>query len=172
VTIHSEHPFLEAPEDRDAARRFRARLGGAVSLWTAGSGDGRRDRAGLTVSSVMVAPGDPAEVIGLLHPDSDLLDMLVDRRVAVVQLLGAHREQLADAFAGAAPAPGGPFTLATWEQTDWGPKITEARVWAGVRLKTEPVESGWSLLVRCTIEHVEVVDHELLSHVRGRYAVL
>jgi hypothetical protein len=44
MTIHASNPFAADP---DPVRRFRGRLGGAVSLWTAGDGPGR---AGLTVS--------------------------------------------------------------------------------------------------------------------------
>ena len=41
MTIHAEHPFLEPEGSRDPARRFRGRLGGAVTLWTVGGvGDG------------------------------------------------------------------------------------------------------------------------------------
>ena len=43
VTIHTTHPF--ADPDARPARRLRGRLGGAVTLWTAGAG---ADRAGLT----------------------------------------------------------------------------------------------------------------------------
>ena len=40
MTIHSEHPFLEPEAERDPVRRLRGRLGGAVTLWTAGDGTG------------------------------------------------------------------------------------------------------------------------------------
>lgn len=169
MTIHTSHPFLEPPEQREAARRFRARLGGAVSLWTSGQGEGPRDRAGLTVSSIMVAPGDPAEVIGLLNPDFALFERLTETRRAVVQLLPAGSNQLADAFAGVAPAPGGAFRLADWQSTDWGPRLARASIWSGVELIGEPTECGWFFLVRCAMAHVEVVDAELLGHLRGRY---
>ena len=33
MTIHAEHPF---PTPTDPVRRFRGRVGGTVSLWTAG----------------------------------------------------------------------------------------------------------------------------------------
>ena len=68
VTIHTDHPFADA--EPDPVRRFRGRLGGAVTLWTAGSGD---DRAGLTVTSLMVANGEEPRLLALLDPDSDLL---------------------------------------------------------------------------------------------------
>ncbi|NUO36579.1 MAG: flavin reductase, partial [Dermatophilaceae bacterium] len=123
MTIHTEHPFDTPDADRDPVRRFRGRIGGTVSLWTAGTGV---ERAGLTVSSYLVATGDPGRVVGLLHPDSDLLEQLEETGTAVVSLLGVRDQRLADAFAGVLPAPGGPFRLGTWEQTDWGPRPTSA----------------------------------------------
>ena len=122
MTIHSEHPFLD-PEP-DPVRRWRGRLGGAVSLWTSGAGAGR---AGLTVSSLMVANGDPARLLGLVDPDSDLVEALESTGRALVQLLGWEHRGLADAFAGTAPAPGGLFRQAEFEQTPWGPRLVGRR---------------------------------------------
>jgi flavin reductase (DIM6/NTAB) family NADH-FMN oxidoreductase RutF len=167
VTIHSEHPFLEPESERDPVRRLRGRLGGAVTLWTTGSG---RDRAGLTVSSLMIAGGDPGHALALVDPDSDLADGLEDTGACVVQLLEWQHRDLAEAFAGLTPAPGGPFTLGTWVDTDWGPRLESARSWAGVRVAGAPKTVGWSLLVDTVIEHVEVGEEkEPLVHRRGRY---
>ena len=117
MTIHSGHPFLEPPADRDPVRRLRGRLGGAVSLWATGSEDAR---AALTVSSVLVAAGEPARLLGLIDPDSDLATTVASTGTAVVALLQWPHRDLADAFAGVAPAPGGAFRLGTWSQTPWG----------------------------------------------------
>jgi len=164
VTIHAEHPFLDP--DPDPVRRLRGRLGGTVTLWTAGTDDAR---AGLTVSSVMVANGDPARVLGLLDPDSDLADALVRTGRGVVQLLGWRHRDLAEAFAGTAPAPGGPFRMADFEPTAWGPRLVDAGTWAGVSVESaSPV--GWSTLVTCVLDEVSVGDDVApLVHRRGRY---
>jgi flavin reductase (DIM6/NTAB) family NADH-FMN oxidoreductase RutF len=116
VTIHDTHPF--ADPHPDPVRRFRGRLGGAVTLWTTGSGP---DRVGLTVSSLVVALGEPSHVIGLLDPDADLTETLRDTGRAVVQVLAWSDRALGEAFAGMAPAPGGPFRMADFEDTPWGP---------------------------------------------------
>ncbi len=166
MTIHSEHPFLQPEQERDPARRLRGRLGGAVTLWTVGAGS---ERAGLTVSSHMVAGGEPARVLALVDPDSEFREGLAEHGRAVVQLLGwAHRD-LADAFAGVAPAPGGPFRAAQFEDTRWGPRLADATTWAGVSLESV-VTVGWSDLVTCVIEEVTIgEDVPPLTHRRGRY---
>jgi flavin reductase (DIM6/NTAB) family NADH-FMN oxidoreductase RutF len=165
VSIHPEHPFLPPEDERDPVRRLRGRLGGTVTLWTAGEGTAR---AGLTVSSRMVAAGEPAHALALLDPDSDLAQALQDSTRCVLQLLEWRHRDVADAFAGA-PAPGGPFTRGAWEQSAWGPRLTDAPAWAGGRL-VEARELGWSLLVDVVLETVEVgAERDPLEHRRGRY---
>lgn len=164
MTIHGENPFLDpVPDD---ARRFRGRLGGAVTLWTSGAG---QDRAGLTVSSLMVAAGEPASVLGLLDPDSDLATTLSRTGRAVVQLLEWRHRELAEVFAGVAPAPGGMFAHVDFTDTPWGPRVADVTTWAGVSL-TDAREVGWSTLVTCVMDHAEIgEDGDVLVHRRGRY---
>jgi flavin reductase (DIM6/NTAB) family NADH-FMN oxidoreductase RutF len=167
VTIHPEHPFAAAASERDPARRFRGRLGGAVSLWTTGGG---ADRAGLTVSSVMVAPGEPARVLGLVDPDSDFALAVATTGTAVVQLLQWPHRDLAEVFAGLAPSPGGPFRSGTWRDTAWGPVLDGVSAWAGVRFAPPTPDVGWSTLLDGAVEHVEVLEEaDPLVHRRGRY---
>jgi flavin reductase (DIM6/NTAB) family NADH-FMN oxidoreductase RutF len=166
VTIHDTHPFLDPESERDPARRFRGRLGGAVTLWTSGSD---RDRAGLTVSSVIVAGGEPARILGLLDPDSDLAETLHTTGRAVVHLLGWRHRDLADAFAGVAPAPGGAFRLGDFEDGEWGPRLVDAPGWAAASLDSEQAV-GWSSLVTCVIDDVHLgEDTAPLVHRRGHY---
>lgn len=167
MTIHSSNPFAEP---LDPQRRFRGRLGGAVSLWTTGP---ENARAGLTVSSLMVGLGEPGRVFALLDPDAVLTEQAQDNGTAVVHLLRSTDVDLAEAFAGTAPAPGGPFRLREWEQTSHGPGLA-GYTRALVRLESVR-PAGWSVLVETTIETVQVVDesdHEAdrgLEHRRGRY---
>ena len=166
MSIRSEHPFADPPERRDPARRLRGRLGGVVTLWTA-THEGRQ--AGLTVSSLMVAAGDPARVVALLDPDSDLYDVLLGSRRAVMQLLRWPHRDLADAFAGLTPAPGGPFRLARFEDTPAGPRLASAPTSADLRLEDTAV-IGWSRLVTCLLEEVRLGEEDdPLVNRRGRY---
>ena len=166
MTIHAGHPFLEPEGDRDPVRRLRGRLGGTVSLWTAGT---PQDRAGLTVSSWLVAGGDPGRVVALLDPDADLTERLLSTGRAVVQLLQWQHRDLADVFAGVAPAPGGPWRTAEWEETPYGPCLADVTTRALVSVESE-VTTGWSSLVTCTLDDVVVGDDaDPLTHRRGRY---
>lgn len=165
MTIHSEHPFLPPRDDRDAVRRMRGRLPAPVTVWASGAGRGRR---GLTVSSMLVADGDPSHVVGLIDEDSDLAGADLDTWTVSV-LTGEHRF-LAEAFAGTAPAPGGPFTLGDWVESEWGPVLLGAAAWIGARREEAPPRHvGWALMLDGVVEHLELAEADALAHVRGRY---
>ena len=167
MTIHDTHPF--ADPDPDPARRLRGRLGGSVTLWTAGSGS---DRAGLTLTSVLVVLGEPARLLGLVGPDSALADAVGETGRAVVHLLAWADRDLAEGFAGTAPAPGGVFRQAAFSDTEWGPRLEHAATWAGVRVEST-AEVGWSRLLTCVVEHLEVGEEtDPLLHRRGRFVRL
>ncbi len=167
MTIHTDHPF--ADPDADPVRQLRGRLGGAVTLWTSGEGAGPGGRAGLTVSSVMVAGGEPGRVLALLDPDSDLRARLESTGRAVLHLLQWEHRDLAEAFAGQLPAPGGPFRMADWEQTGHGPRLLTATTWGTLELESTQTV-GWSDLVVTRVDHAVVGDDaHPLEHRRGRY---
>lgn len=165
MTIHSEHPFLDPS---DEVRRLRGRLGGVVSLWTAGGAEGVT-RAGLTVSSLMVAGGEPGRLLALVDPDCDLRDVLERTGRGVVQLLQWEHRDLAEVFAGQMPSPGGQFTTGEWEQTDFGPRLVTTSCWATVEV--DSFESvGWSeLVIVRLVETVIGEDETPLEHRRGHY---
>ncbi|SOD71478.1 flavin reductase (DIM6/NTAB) family NADH-FMN oxidoreductase RutF [Jatrophihabitans sp. GAS493] len=169
MTIHSAHPFQPDESARNPVRQFRGRLASPVSIWTS---NGRGQPAGLTVSSMLVADGDPGIVVGIVDPLADLWDALQVSQVAVVNLLGWAQRGLADVFGYVAPAPGGPFRQGDWVETPWGPALS-ATTWAGCRLAPEPpAKVGWGLAVHLRIERVELAEPEVdapLVHRRGRY---
>ena len=172
MTIHHSHPFAAEEQDRSPLRRFRGRMASPVSIWAAASG---QNRAGWTLSSFLLADGDPGEVIGLIDEESALADILAEATTVTVNLLGWDQRALADAFAGVAPAPGGPFALAPWTETEWGPVLVESVGWIGARLRPDPDHAGWGLLLRAVVERVEIQappTEDLLCYVRGRYRSL
>ena len=139
-----------------------------VTVWATGTDAQWR---GLTVSSLLLAAGEPDRVVGLIDPESGFWEAAPT--TWTVNVLGAEHRFLADAFAGTAPAPGGPFTLGEWSDSEWGPVLAGTAGWIGVRLEEpEPRTVGWGLLVQGIIESVTVQTAEPLVHLRGRYREL
>jgi flavin reductase (DIM6/NTAB) family NADH-FMN oxidoreductase RutF len=166
VTIHSGDPFATPEGDKSDVRRLRGRLAAPVTLWTSFAADGP---AGLTVSSILVADGEPGRVLGLIDEEADLWAAAEESdRFAVTPLTPADR-QLADRFAGLTPAPGGLFATGDWTPTAYGPVPAGRTTWAGCRVESRR-RCGWALLVEAVIETVEAGPDPIpLVHYRGRY---
>ena len=166
MTIHSTDPFAVPDEEKSPVRRLRGRLASPVTLWTTPG------PSGLTVSSTLVADGDPGRVLGLIDEESDFWDAVSQAgRFAVTPLTPADR-QLADRFAGLMPSPGGLFATGEWRETPYGPVPAHAGAWAGCILDAHR-PCGWALLVEGIIEsaHLDTATAPLV-HFRGRYAEL
>ncbi len=166
MTIHATDPFATPEEGRSPVRKFRGRLAAPVTLWTAPG------PAGLTVSSTLVADGQPARLLGLLDEESDVWAAIeATGRFTVTPLEPRHR-QLADRFAGLMPAPGGLFAQEPWTQTEYGPVLADAPAWAACRLDASR-PYGFGLLVEATVERVTLSGPgaPLVYH-RGRYREL
>ncbi|NNC92363.1 MAG: flavin reductase, partial [Acidimicrobiia bacterium] len=121
--IHDDHPFKDLPEDRDPVRQFRGHLAAPVTVVTAGPAG---SEAALTVSSLMVAEGEPSSVIVLIGTSTDLWEAIESSRRFVVHILASSHRDDADAFAGIRPRPGGVFAGVAVEHSDWGPVLTDA----------------------------------------------
>jgi flavin reductase (DIM6/NTAB) family NADH-FMN oxidoreductase RutF len=162
VTISPSDPFATPEHLRSPVRRLRGRLPAAVTLWTTAG------PAGLTVSSTLVADGDPARLLGIIDEESWLWEALEETGRFAVTPLTSDDRQLADRFAGLMPAPGGLFAGGGWTDHGYGPVPADHATWAGCRLDSaRPL--GWGLLVEATIESVEVGAAEApLVHHRGR----
>ena len=164
--IHASDPFATPDQDKSPVRRLRGRLAAPVTLWTTPG------PAGLTVSSALVADGDPGRVLGLIDEESEFWDAVSAAGVFAVSPLGVQDQQLADRFAGLMPAPGGLFATGEWTPTDYGPVPAHAGTWAGCRLAGNR-ECGWALLVEATIETVTLDPGPApLVYFRGRYRQL
>jgi flavin reductase (DIM6/NTAB) family NADH-FMN oxidoreductase RutF len=164
--IHSTDPFAVPETEKSPVRRLRGRFAAPVTLWTAPG------PAGLTVSSAMIADGDPGRVLGLIDEESDFWEAVSAAGRFAVTPLAPDDRQLADRFAGLFPAPGGLFASGEWEQTVYGPVPTRATTWAGCVLDSSR-PCGWAVLLDGVIETVRAGSAGLpLVHYRGRYAEL
>jgi flavin reductase (DIM6/NTAB) family NADH-FMN oxidoreductase RutF len=164
--LHSVDPFAARPEDRDPARRFRGRLVAPVTVWTAAGGF--RGKAGLTVSSLVVAEGEPPAVVGLVGALTDFWEALQQSGRFVVHVLPATRRELAERFAGRFPGP--PFEGLAVTDTPWGPALDAAGTRASCRLRATS-EVGYFLLVQGEIEELTFDESPdpPLAHYRGHY---
>lgn len=165
MSIHSEHPFSVPVDQRDPVRRLRGRLAAPVTVLTAGA----ETPAGLTVSSILVAEGEPARVLAIVGAGSDFLDATTSSGAFVAHVLAANHGPLGDVFAGLRPAPGGMFADHETEATEWGPRLVEVADWAGCRLEeTRPL--GDQMLVVGSIEQLHLSDlTDPLVYFRGSY---
>jgi 3-hydroxy-9,10-secoandrosta-1,3,5(10)-triene-9,17-dione monooxygenase reductase component len=113
----------------------------------------------------------------MIDPEAEVWTLMQASGRFTVNVLQWSDRNLADVFAGLAPAPGGNFTTATWLDTAHGPALDQ-RTWAGCRL-VESRAVGYSLLVTAEIEDVSIDPSEptpgqpeespALARLRGRY---
>lgn len=169
MTIHYTNPFATPEPERSPLRRLRGRLAAPVTLWTAPG------PAGLTVSSTLVADGEPGRVLGLVDEESQLWEAVEASGRFVVCLLRRSEHYLADRFAGLAPAPGGWFAQDEWESTPYGPVLAGDRTWVGCEF-VDARPCGWGLLVEGVVAELTIAggegDNTPLVHHRGRYRTL
>jgi 3-hydroxy-9,10-secoandrosta-1,3,5(10)-triene-9,17-dione monooxygenase reductase component len=164
----AEHPFATPRELRDPARRLRGRLVAPVTVWTAGRAPG----AGLTVSSVLVAEGQPARVLGLIDPTTTFWEAMEETRAFVVHVLAAADQSLAERFSERRPPIRGAFDglAVTW--SEWGPVLAGTRPRAACRLASS-AQVGYAELVEGVIEQLELHDlDDPLAYLRGAYRSL
>jgi 3-hydroxy-9,10-secoandrosta-1,3,5(10)-triene-9,17-dione monooxygenase reductase component len=167
IRMGSQPPFAVPPERRDPARRLRGRLVAPVTVWTAGRPPGG---AGLTVSSVLVAEGQPARLLGLIDPTSAFFEAVQETGAFVVHVLAAADRALAERFSEVRPPIRGPFfERLQVAESPWGPVLGGSRPRAACRLAgSTPV--GYAELVEGMIEQLELVDLEdPLAYLHGGY---
>jgi 3-hydroxy-9,10-secoandrosta-1,3,5(10)-triene-9,17-dione monooxygenase reductase component len=169
MTIHTEHPFVPDPDERDRTRRFRGRLTAPVTIVTAGTD---QKRTGLTVSSLVVIEGEPPQIVMVVSPTSDLWDLIAETGHAIVHVCRENDSGRSNVFAGLRPSPGGVFAGSPTEMTEWGPVLTDIpdRAYCTV---SEREEMGYSGLVTAHIDEIEVSDiNNPLVYFRGKYRAL
>lgn len=167
--VHDDHPFETPAGQRDPARRFRGRMAAPVTVVTSGAGD---HRTGLTVSSLVVAEGDPSRVYFLLGSTTDLFYGLQETGKFVVHVLEHQDQALADVFAGLRPSPGGKFTDLNVEQSEWGPVLTDVKTRAYCTFEGGDEETFF-IIAEGRVDKLELSDiDEPLVYFRGRYRKL
>ncbi|MGA9595514.1 MAG: flavin reductase family protein [Acidimicrobiia bacterium] len=167
--VHDENPFATPNDQRDPARRFRGRMAAPVTVITAGAGE---RRTGLTVSSLVVAEGEPSRVYFLLGSTTDLFYVLEKTGKFVVHVLESGDQAIADVFAGLRPSPGGKFTDLDIEQTEWGPVLNEVRTRAFCTFEGGDEETFF-IVAEGRVDKIEISDiTEPLVYFRGRYRKL
>jgi 3-hydroxy-9,10-secoandrosta-1,3,5(10)-triene-9,17-dione monooxygenase reductase component len=166
IRIGMQPPFAVPPERRDPARRLRGRLVAPVTVWTAGHPPGG---AGLTVSSVLVAEGQPAHLLGLIDPTSAFWEAMQEARAFVVHVLAFGDRALAERFSEVRPPIRGPFDGLQVAESPWGPILAGDRPRAACRLAgSTPV--GYAELVEGVIEELELLNLENpLAYLHGGY---
>lgn len=164
--IHDEHPFATPLEQRDPVRQFRGRLAVPVTVVTAGGPDAR---TGLTVSSLMVAEGEPSFVHLLVGTATDLWDAIRETDTFIVHILEEEHRELSDRFAGIRPSPGGLFVGLEVADTDFGPEIAGLGSRAYCRYESHRDEP-YHALIHGTIVRIQLHDlRRPLGYFRGEY---
>ena len=168
VTVRSEDPFATPRGERRVDARLRSRFAAPVTIWTAGAAP---ERAGLTVSSVLVAEGDPAVMLGLIDSLSDVYDFIVERGRFVVHVLHVGDQRLAGLFAGTYPAD--PFEEVDAVDGAFGPVIAGARHLISCEFLGS-TDIGFRELVCGRIERIDLDpgDSSPLLRYRGQYRKL
>jgi flavin reductase (DIM6/NTAB) family NADH-FMN oxidoreductase RutF len=140
-----------------------------VTIVTAGGADGR---AGLTVSSLVVAEGEPGLVYFLVGSTADLFYAIEETGKFVVHVCEGRHRELSDIFAGLRPSPGGMFVDQSVTQTEYGP-VFESIGTRAYCTHSRNAEESYSVLVSGSIDRVEATDiDDPLAYFRGRYQAL
>lgn len=166
TVIHEGHPFADDAASRDPVRQFRGRLSAPVTIITSGDD---ADRAGLTVSSLIVVEGQPGRIEAVVGPTTDLWDTAESTGRFVVHVCGSQHRTMAEVFARLRPSPGGVFAGLDVSSSDWGPvlSVITDRAFCTVESRREV---GYTGLVTARIDRIEVGDlTDPLIYFRGAY---
>lgn len=125
--------------------------------------------SGLTVSSLLVVQGEPAQAHLVVGPATDMWDAAADTGHFIIHICRAEDRRTADVFAGLSPSPGGVFAGVPATQSPWGPVLIDMPDRAYCRFESRE-EVGWSGVVIGMIEQVEMSDlQDPMVHFRSGY---
>jgi 3-hydroxy-9,10-secoandrosta-1,3,5(10)-triene-9,17-dione monooxygenase reductase component len=133
---------------------------------------GPDNRTGLTVSSLLIAEGEPSRVVALVGEATDLWYAIERSGSWVLHVLGVDDRQVSDRFAGLRPSPGGLFVGLDLEDSPWGPTLSSLGTRAYCRLERS-IETGFHRLMTGVIDQIDLEGlADPLVYYRGRYRVL
>lgn len=123
-----------------------------VTVWLSGEA-GPGALLGLTVSSLVLAQGEPPMLAGLLAPGSELAETVcVTGARFVVHLLRDGDQRLAQHFSGELPAPAEQLVT---QPSGYGPVLSQVTDRLACRCLAWH-DFGWSLLVQAQVDEVTV----------------
>lgn len=171
ASVHYGNPWQDPPSHRDPVRQARASMPWPVTVWLAGASGAQPGSAllrGLTVSSVMVAQGEPPLLAGLLPPLSDLAEVIaVPGATFTVSVLGQGQQRYARHFSGEPTIPDQELAYAS---SPFGPVLSDVPTWLGCRCRSGR-EFGWSLLVEAEVVEAHTTSAAVgLAWYRGGFA--
>ena len=167
MTNSGGDPFATPVEERDPARRLRGRLASPVTGWTTYGESGRP--VGITVSSIMVNPGEPSSILGLIDPLSEFFDAAVRTGRFVVHVFEHQDRRAADQLAGRYPGPDARFESIRLDESAWGPVMIDVptRAYCSLISVVDGVELS---IVTAAIDSVDLAnDTDPLTYFRGHY---
>jgi hypothetical protein len=112
-----------SPSRPSVATRPAGCAGGWWGRSPSGPPDSCQVGPGLTVSSVLVAEGQPAPLLGLIDPTSAFFEAMQETGAFVVQVLAVGDRALAERFSEVRPPIRGPFERLQVAESPWGPVL-------------------------------------------------
>lgn len=138
-----------------------------VTVVTSGPAEAR---AGLTVSSLMVAEGDLSRVHFLLGTESMVWDRIHQTGSFIVHILESRHRTMSAVFAGYRPSPGGPFVGLEVTDGEYGPELDDVETRIYCRYESAAPGDGPYVLATGIIDRVELHDlRSPLQWFRGSY---
>ncbi|MGH9122485.1 MAG: flavin reductase family protein [Acidimicrobiales bacterium] len=139
-------------EQRDPQRQFRGHLAAPVTVWTAYSD--AHERSALTVSSILLAEGDPPSVLGLVGPLTDFWEAVRESKRFVVHILSEDQGRIGDQCAGLYPGLDSAFEGLSVRRSEWGPVLDAVGRRAFCHLHSF-LDIGYSILARGEVGRIE-----------------
>ncbi|WP_262691281.1 flavin reductase family protein [Kordiimonas aestuarii] len=161
------------PVSAEEFRQGMRRLGGAVNIVTAASGD---LWAGLTATAVTSLSAEPPRLLACINRQGATYDIVSKGRTLAINVLGCAHQALAMRFAGLSGEPETErFSDGEWETSVTGaPLLRDALVAFDCRVESI-LDAGSHAIVIGNIEAVQVRPGDVedpLCYIDGRWATL